>query len=162
MPGSCDPSDAKADCPSAHVVCNTSPPIPADNSSPCYQQARNAGKALKANVFDRIVLVNNTFVIENAKSAQDHADVLLRSVSRNNIWIHTFLADNNFGGFIWDGKGDGYHDNEELEETGGQSRADWKTDLDFDGLDWVSLSDAFQQGLPSTDSTTTNLVVRWL
>lgn len=95
------------------------------------------------------------------RAIKGHADVLLRSVSRNNLWVHTFLADNNFGGFMWDGQGDAYQDNQDLEATHGQSHADWKTDLDYDALDWVTRTDAFQQGLSSTDTTTTDLVLRW-
>lgn len=161
-PGSCDAADAKNNCPGAHVECGTSPGQPTDDSSPCYKQAHNAATALKANIFDRLVLVNNTFVLRNTKSAQSHADVLLRSISRNNLWVHTFLADNNFGGFMWDGRGSESADNQELDESHGQSHGDWKTDLDFDGFDWVPLSDAFQKGLALAGETTSNLTVRWL
>lgn len=100
-------------------------------------QPKRRGLILKANVFDRTVLVNNTFVVR-ARYAQVRADIVLRSVSRNNLWVH--LYDNpyeqttNPGGAIWFGYGDNHLD--QRYEIHGQTLPDWKTDVDHDGFAW--------------------------
>ena len=98
---------------------------------------RRKATIFKNNVFDRSVMVNNTFVVRS-RFGQYRADVVLRSFSRNNLWIHLF--DNpyeettNPGGAIWFGEGDETKDGQYT--TRGQSRPDWKTDVDYDGFAW--------------------------
>lgn len=98
---------------------------------------RRRATPFKTNVFDRHVVVNNTFVVRS-RFAQYRADVVLRSFSRNNLWCHLF--DNpyeettNPGGAIWFGAGDQTKDDQYV--LRGQSKPDWKTDVDYDGFAW--------------------------
>jgi hypothetical protein len=68
------------------------PQLPADAQRPVVrdpQRVRRLSRLhrnFKTNVFDRFVIVNNTFVVRN-KYAQIRADILLRTVSRNNLWL---------------------------------------------------------------------------
>lgn len=87
---------------------------------------------LKANVADRFVLVNNTLV-GNERYAQRGAGILLRAYSRNNLWV---LVHN------WSPKEPTYclwvGGMRAREKYGAEypASADWKTDVDYDGLDW--------------------------
>ena len=93
-------------------------------------------RPFKTNIFDRTVILNNTFVVRG-RYAQTRADLLLRSFSRNNLWIH--LYDNadektNPTGALWSGRGDELPDREFT--TAGQTRSSWNTDVDYDGFAW--------------------------
>jgi hypothetical protein len=95
----------------------------------------------KCNVFDRAVLVNNTFFVRG-RYGQYRADFLLKCFSRNNLWVH--LYDNpsqatNPGGALWSGEGAGMKD--QRYTLAGQSRPDWRTDIDYDGFAWQKLPD---------------------
>lgn len=100
----------------------------------------------QAAVFDRLVLVNNTFITRGDKDSEavdpDRADLLLRSVSRNNLWIMSYENPTGTGGsaMLWRGKAATF--NGSTFAIGGQTRSNWKTDLDYDGMDWDTLPDA--------------------
>ncbi len=127
------------------------------------------GEPLKANVFDRNVIVNNTFVTNKSRYGQSGADLLLKSVSRNNLWIFIFQPDcpgdpdcKNTKyiapGGIWQGFGDQFKGH--TGRMSGQSRANWKTDVDYDGFDWDELPGKYAdwpQIVTSGDAT-----IRWL
>jgi hypothetical protein len=94
------------------------------------------GTIFKCNVFDRTVQVNNTFVVRG-RYAQGRADILLKAFSRNNLWIHIY--DNpdektNPDGALWWSSDDRRKD--EQYQMHGQTRADWRTNTDYDGFDW--------------------------
>ena len=101
------------------------------------------GGIFKSNVFDRTVQVNNTFVVR-ARYAQGRADLLLKAFSRNNLWIHIYdspYEKTNPGGALWWSAGDRRKD--ERYQMHGQTRADWRTDTDYDGFDWGALPKPF-------------------
>jgi len=94
------------------------------------------GRPFKTNVFDRTAIVNNTFIVRS-RYAQYRADLMLRSLSRNNLWV--FLYDNpsektNPTGTLWYGEGDKLASRRYF--LHGQSKPDWKTDVDYDGFSW--------------------------
>jgi hypothetical protein len=99
-------------------------------------------KPLHANVFDRLVLINNTFVTRKSNvglvAGGPHADVLLRSLSRNNLWILEWQSDGKSSGLAFHGQGGGIRADQAF-AIHGQSHSDWKTDVDFDGFDWNPL-----------------------
>ncbi len=93
-------------------------------------------RPFKTNVFDRTVLLNNTFVVRG-RYAQTRADILLRSFARNNLWI--FEYDNpdeatNPTGALLVGSSDELKPGEFT--SGGQTAAEWNTDVDFNGYSW--------------------------
>jgi len=93
-------------------------------------------RPFKTNVFDRTVLLNNTFVVRG-RYAQTRADILLRAFSRNNLWIYMYdNADEktNPTGALWLGYGDESKDQDYV--IGGQTMPDWNTDVDYDGFSW--------------------------
>jgi len=88
---------------------------------------------LKPNVADRFVLVNNTLV-SRGRYAQGRADLLLKSLSRNNLWIliHDRNAkDKDYA--IWQAGKGGRSGPYSMEY---QALPDWRTDVDYDGFDW--------------------------
>jgi hypothetical protein len=88
---------------------------------------------LKPNVADRFVLVNNTLV-SRGRYAQGRADLLLKSLSRNNLWIliHDPNAkDKTYA--IWQAGRSGRSGPYSMEY---QALPDWRTDVDYDGFDW--------------------------
>lgn len=95
----------------------------------------------KCNVFDRAVLVNNTFFVRS-RYGQYRADFFLKCFARNNLWVHVY--DNpsqatNPGGALWAGEGDGMK--AQRYTLAGQSRPDWRTDIDYDGFAWQKVPD---------------------
>ena len=101
-------------------------------------------QVLKPNMADRFVLVANT-LIGFGPYAQGRADLLMKSFSRNNLWI---LLPQEGGGDkqvgIWSGgarKGGPY-------EMPPQVQADWRTDVDYDGFDWGDAPAAFVWPVP--------------
>lgn len=104
------------------------------------EPARHA-TPFKCNVFDRTVIVNNTFFVRG-RNGQYRADIMLKGFSRNNLWVH--LYDNpsqktNPGGSVWAGEGNGMKDKQYT--LGGQSEPDWRTDADYDGFAWSKVPD---------------------
>ena len=101
------------------------------------------GTIFKTNVFDRTVQVNNTFVTRG-RYGERRADLLLKSFSRNNLWIHLYdnpYEETNPGGALWHNPGDRKKD--ERYSIHGQTRADWRSEADYDGFDWGSLPKPF-------------------
>jgi hypothetical protein len=88
---------------------------------------------LKPNVADRFVLVNNTLV-SRGRYAQGRADLLFKSLSRNNLWIliHDRNAKDETYAIWQSGKG-GRGGPYSMEY---QALPDWRTDVDYDGFDW--------------------------
>lgn len=92
----------------------------------------------KLRVQDRYLAVNNTFLAYSptAGTKCSHAHGLLTALMRNNLWIHG-------GGspFLWasqvpqDDKNRDYMRRNVLFST---LKADWRTDVDYDGFDWSS------------------------
>lgn len=96
---------------------------------------------LKPNVADRFVLVNNTLVAES-RHAQRNADLLLKSFSRNNLWILLpDPAEKGPGSPIWYAGSAGRGQKYAMEY---QPVADWRTDVDYDGFDWGRAPVAFR------------------
>ncbi|MBI4026564.1 MAG: hypothetical protein HY360_16375 [Verrucomicrobia bacterium] len=89
----------------------------------------------KTNVFDRNVIVNNTFVVRG-QGAQYRANIMLGALSRNNLWVHIYdpSVASRPRGAVWAGDGDRYLDQRYL--IGGQSMPNWRTDVDYDGFAW--------------------------
>ncbi len=99
------------------------------------------GSILKPNVADRFVLVHNTLVAEN-RHAQRNADLLLKSFSRNNLWILLPPAsEKGPGSPIWYAGSAGRGQKYAMEY---QPVADWRTDVDYDGFDWGGAPVAFR------------------
>jgi hypothetical protein len=104
------------------------------NNSPWYiirnQIVGSLEAAFKFRVTDRFVLVNNTIVHwgdawpGNSMLCCNEGH-LLRAFSRNNLWVSIQ------GGQIWGFDAD---------------RADWRTDLDFDGFDYGAATNPFEYG----------------
>lgn len=95
----------------------------------------------KCNVFDRAVLVNNTFFVRS-RYGQYRADFFLRCFSRNNLWVHVYdnySQKTNPCGAIWAGEGDGMK--AQRYTLGGQSLPNWRTDIDYDGFAWQKVPD---------------------
>jgi hypothetical protein len=101
------------------------------NGGPWYivrnQIVLNVESAFKFRTTDRFVLLHNTIVNWGTAWPGDammccNEGHLLRSVSRNNLWISVQ------GGQIW-----GFD----------AATSDWRTDLDYDGFDWVVASNPF-------------------
>lgn len=96
---------------------------------------------LKPNVADRFVLVSNTLVAEN-RHAQRNADLLLKSFSRNNLWILLPpTGEKGPGSPIWYAGSAGRGQKYAMEY---QPVADWRTDVDYDGFDWGTAPVAFR------------------
>jgi hypothetical protein len=88
---------------------------------------------LKPNVADRFLLVNNTFVAQS-RYAQAHADLLFRSLSRNNLWILIYRSDAPAPEYpIWFASRSGMGAEYTMDF---QPQPDWRTDVDYDGFDW--------------------------
>jgi hypothetical protein len=90
----------------------------------------NVEAAFKFRQTDRFVLLHNTIVNwGNAWPGTSmmccNEDHLLRAISRNNLWISIQ------GGQIW-----GFD----------AGIVDWRTDLDYDGMDWGTSTEAFAYG----------------
>jgi hypothetical protein len=88
-------------------------------------------QVLKPNMADRFVLVSNTLV-GLGREAQGRANLLLKSFSRNNLWI---LAPDPAGRdtlYAWSGTGPAAS----AYTMPAQARPDWRTDVDYDGFDW--------------------------
>ncbi len=94
---------------------------------------------LKPNVADRFVLVNNTLV-GLGEYAQGAADLLMKSVSRNNLWILARDDGSTKAYAIWwaakGGRGSPY-------SMAYQPVADARTDVDYDGFDWDRTPEPF-------------------
>lgn len=88
----------------------------------------------KLRVQDRFICVNNTFAGWSNRSLVQHAHGLLTSYSRNNLWVHLGGSES-----LWvasappAAKYRDYSRKYVLYET---FKADWRTDLDYDGFDW--------------------------
>lgn len=89
----------------------------------------------KLRVQDRFVCVNNTFAgWSTGGPLVNHAHGLLTSFSRNNLWIHLGGSE-----FLWTVSAP---DNEKTREYSCKYviydtfKADWRTDVDYDGFDW--------------------------
>lgn len=104
------------------------------NGGPWYilrnQIVGNVEGAFKFRTTDRFMLLHNTIVNWGTAWPADamiccNEDHLLRSFSRNNLWVSLN------GGQIW-GLDSGV--------------PDWRTDLDYDGFDWGSATNAFAFG----------------
>lgn len=93
----------------------------------------------KANVYDRTVVVNNTFVVRG-RYAQSRADIMMRSFSRNNLWVHIYdnpsERTNPTGAVLC---GDGANRKEGRYNMAGQTLPDWRTNADYDGFAWDDL-----------------------
>jgi len=90
----------------------------------------NVEAAFKFRQTDRFVLLHNTIVNwGNAWPGTSmmccNEDHLLRAVTRNNLWVSVL------GGQIW-----GFD----------AGVVDWRTDLDYDGIDWGQATNAFEYG----------------
>lgn len=91
------------------------------------------GSVLKPNVADRFVLVSNTLLVERGQ-AQRNADLMLKALSRNNLWIVVPPPDAKGGeGPIWHAQSAGRGERYSMDY---QAVADWRTDVDYDGFDW--------------------------
>lgn len=98
-------------------------------------QVLATNNVFKLRVQDRFVCVNNTFAgWSRGGPLVNHAHGLLTSVSRNNLWIHLGGSE-----FLWavnapdTDKARDYNRKYVLYDT---FRADWRTDVDYDGFDW--------------------------
>jgi hypothetical protein len=102
----------------------------------------------KLRVQDRYLVANNTLVgyAPEAGAKIPHAHGLLTAMMRNNLWIHG-------GGspFLWsiyaplDPKQRDYVRKNVLFDT---LKADWRTDIDYDGFDWSS-ADGGKRKIPT-------------
>ena len=103
-------------------------------------QIVSSSNIFKLRVQDRYLLANNTLIGygPDAGSKLPHAHGLLTAMTRNNLWIHG-------GGspYLWGcqvpAAGKAYESMQKnvLFST---LRADWRTDVDYDGFDWSSAS----------------------
>jgi len=84
---------------------------------------------------DRLVFVNNTFV--NWGTLVSHAHYLMKSLSRNNLYISADGAGAIWGGSDSYGSAPNYHNPAQWEPS-------WNTDVDYDGFDWSGASTAFR------------------
>lgn len=95
------------------------------NGGPWYivrnQIVSSKESPLKFRTTDRFVLVHNT-IVNWAKMMCCNEHHLLAAYGRNNLWVSVQ------GGQIW-----GF----------GQSVSDWRTDLDYDGFDWGTVTNPF-------------------
>jgi len=90
-------------------------------------------QVLKPNTADRFVLVANTLV-SRGRYAQGRADLLLKALSRNNLWILIDDPDRRDKTYaMWQAGRSGRGIRYSMEY---QALPDWRTDLDFDGFDW--------------------------
>jgi hypothetical protein len=88
---------------------------------------------LKPNVADRFLLANNTFVVQS-RYAQTRADLLLKALSRNNLWILIHQWNEQERDYaIWSAGRSGRGGPYSMEY---QPRPEWQTDVDYDGFDW--------------------------
>jgi|GEM_PF-1152161 len=99
------------------------------------------GKLFKTNVYDRNVIIGNTFVVRG-RYCNVRADIMLGSYSRNNLWV--LVYDNpsqktNAGGAVW--SGGSYTQGPYRYLIPGQLKADWKTDVDHEGFAWEDVPD---------------------
>lgn len=108
-------------------------------------EVSSRGSVLKPNVADRFVLVNNTLLVEGTR-AQRNADLLLKSFSRNNLWI-VVPPEGAKGppGPIWHAQRAGRGERYSMDY---QAVADWRTDVDYDGFDWGGGTQAFAWEVP--------------
>ena len=92
---------------------------------------------LKFRAVCRFVLLNNTFVT-HSRFAQINADMLLKSYSRNNLWIQIPRPQPNkpTKPFIFWSAGDYGRAEDQPNIMAFQYQPDWRTDVDYDGLDW--------------------------
>lgn len=98
-------------------------------------------KAFKTNVYDRNVIVNNTFAVRG-RYGQYRADVMLSAYARNNLWVLTYdnpAQKTNAGGAIW--YGGSYTAKDETYLIRGQEHADWKSNVDHEGFAWDDVPD---------------------
>lgn len=97
-------------------------------------QVLSTSYAFKLRVLDRFVMANNTFVGWGRGGMATHAHTMLGALSRNNLWIYAGGG----GATIWntnvltDPKNRDYSRSFVIYDT---LRADWRTDLDYDGFD---------------------------
>lgn len=101
-------------------------------------QIVSSSNIFKLRVQDRYLLANNTLIGYNAAAGAKlpHAHGILTAMTRNNLWIHG-------GGspYLWGvqapaaGKAFESMQKNVLFST---LRADWRTDVDYDGFDWSS------------------------
>lgn len=92
---------------------------------------------LKFRVVCRFVLLNNTFVT-HSRFAQINADMLLKSYSRNNLWIQIPRPQPNkpAKAFTFWNAGAYGRSEDQPNIMAFQHQPDWRTDVDYDGLDW--------------------------
>jgi hypothetical protein len=97
-------------------------------------QVLSTAYVFKLRVLDRFVMANNTFVGWGRGGMATHAHTMLGALSRNNLWIYAGGG----GATIWnttvltDPKNRDYSRNFVIYNT---LRADWRSDLDYDGFD---------------------------
>lgn len=97
-------------------------------------QVLSTSYVFKLRVLDRFVMANNTFVGWGRGGMATHAHTMLGALSRNNLWI----CAGGGGATIWntnvltDPKNREYSRSFVIYNT---LRADWRTDLDYDGFD---------------------------
>lgn len=111
-------------------------------------QVISSTNVFKFRVQDRYLVANNTFIgySPTAGAKVPHAHGLLTAMTRNNLWIHG-------GGspYLWavqmppEGEKRDYMRKNVLFST---LKADWRTDVDYDGFDWSSASKG-KQGKPT-------------
>jgi len=97
---------------------------------------------LKFRVVCRFVLVNNTFVVHN-RAAQINADMLMKSYSRNNLWIQIPRLLARKPSFLFWNAGDYGRAEDQKNIMAFQYAPDWQTDVDYDGLDWGDMPTPF-------------------
>lgn len=103
-------------------------------------QIVSSSNIFKLRVQDRYLVANNTLIGYDATAGAKlpHAHGILTALTRNNLWIHG-------GGspYLWAvqapaaGKSFESHKTNVLFST---LKADWRTDVDYDGFDWSSAS----------------------
>ncbi len=111
-------------------------------------QIVSSSNIFKLRVQDRYLLANNTLIgySPTAGAKLPHAHGLLTAMTRNNLWIHG-------GGspFLWAvqvplaGKA---YESQQKSVLFSTLKADWRTDVDYDGFDWSSAAKG-KQGQPT-------------
>lgn len=107
-----------------------------------------SGPAFMPRVFDRTVIINNTFVVRHGTTALRESQLMMSSVARNNLWILGFTPDpgrDRPHGELWSGQGDGFAGTHQLQP--GTSHSNYRTDVDYDGFDWDQLPDNNPNGV---------------
>lgn len=102
--------------------------------------------AFKLRVQDRYVVTNNTFLLYD-RSSIPHGHGLLTALMRNNLWIHAGGAQS-----LWTARVPQSDPDRETLRKGvlfDTLKADWRTDIDYDGFDWSALT-VPKNGTPQT------------